>query len=625
MRFIGCKKNLLPFLDSVVREQGVSGGSFCDLFAGTAAVGEHFKRGGFSVMSTDLLYFSFVLQKAHVEINAPPAFKGLSPYIDINTRDIFNADAATRVVGFLNQLDGEDGFIFRNYTPEGTQGGRYVRRYFTAENGRKIDAVRAQIEAWRAGDLINEQEHFYLLCALVEAVPFVSNISGTYSAFLKQWDARAHKPLALSPPAVVPSRHKHVVANEDALAFAEKTKNVTVLYLDPPYNARQYAPNYHILETIARADSPPLRGISGMRDYAAQKSEFCSRKTALKALSRVIEAADYQHLVLSYNEDGIIPNDEIMRLLRRHGKVKVVEKDYARYKSNNGGSGRTRVKERAYSMKRVHPKNALNDLSGAEWLWFLKSVESTAYSVRGEEGFAHALRRLHPSPKPPQLMRQFVEFFSKQGETVLDPFMGVGGVLLGCSLCDRRATGVDLSAEFVDCYHEVCARLNLRKQRAIVGDALELDKLLPKRKKYDLLLTDPPYGDMLAKKRSGQKKKDTGDDAATPFTDNANDLGNMSRAQFLASLRHVIETGVARLKPKGYVVVFAKDMQPQGKAHNMLHCMVTEELLRIPSLSFRGYKIWHDRTPRLYPFGYPHAFVANQIHQFALIFRKEAK
>ena len=89
MRFIGCKKNLLPFLDSVVRAQGVSGGAFCDLFAGTAAVGKHFKRAGFAVMSTDLLYFSFVLQKAHVEINAPPTFAGLSPYIDINTRDIF--------------------------------------------------------------------------------------------------------------------------------------------------------------------------------------------------------------------------------------------------------------------------------------------------------------------------------------------------------------------------------------------------------------------------------------------------------------------------------------------------------------------------------------------------------
>jgi len=168
-----------------------------------------------------------------------------------------------------------------------------------------------------------------------------------------------------APPAIVPSKHKHIVANEDALAFAEKTKQVTLLYLDPPYNARQYAPNYHILETIARADSPPLRGVSGLRDYAEQKSEFCSRKTALRALSQIIEAADYQHLVLSYNEDGIMPDDEIMRLLKRHGKVAVMEKDYARYKSNNGGSGRTRVKERAYRVKRVHPKNALNDLSGA--------------------------------------------------------------------------------------------------------------------------------------------------------------------------------------------------------------------------------------------------------------------
>ena len=276
-----------------------------------------------------------------------------------------------------------------------------------------------------------------------------------------------------------------------------------------------------------------------------------------------------------------------------------------------------------YCVKRVHPLNRLNDLTGAEWVYFLKSVEPTAYSTKGAEGFAHKTRSIHPSPKPPQLMRQFVEFFTKEKGAVLDPFMGVGGVLLACSMCGRRAVGVDLSSAYVDTYHKAREELKLSKQKALVGDSANLLKLLPKRAKFDLLLTDPPYGEMLSQKRHGQRKKDTGRAEATPFTDSAHDLGNMSRADFLSALREIIQAGVQRLNPKGHVIVFAKDMQPSGKVHNMLHCAVTEELLKIPELSFRGYKIWHDKTAKLYPFGYPHAFVSNQLHQFALIFRKD--
>ena len=625
MRFIGSKQNLLPLLSSLVAERAAGGGVFCDMFAGTAVVGSQFKKAGFSVMSTDLLYFSYILQKVRLELNHLPDFSKLLSHLGkAGEEGIFNGDRAGAVIAFLNRMEGEDGFIFRHYTPEGGRGGRYVRRYFSAENGRKIDAIRGAIERWKDEGWINQEEYCLLLCSLIEAIPSVSNISGTYAAFLKNWDARALKPLRLAVPEVTYSIHKHVAANEDAADFAARVKGASILYLDPPYNARQYAPNYHILETIARGDSPEVRGVSGMRNYEGQKSAFCSRAKALAALAQVLETASYRHLMLSYNNEGILKHDEILSLLKRHGKTEVVEKDYARYKSNSGGSGHGSVKERVYCVKRVHPLNRLNDLTGAEWVYFLKSVEPTAYSTKGAEGFAHKTRSVHPSPKPPQLMRQFVEFFTKEKGAVLDPFMGVGGVLLACSMCGRRAVGVDLSSAYVDTYHKAREELKLSKQKALVGDSANLLKLLPKRAKFDLLLTDPPYGEMLSQKRHGQRKKDTGRAEATPFTDSAHDLGNMSRADFLPALREIIEAGVQRLNPKGHVIVFAKDMQPSGKVHNMLHCAVTEELLKIPELSFRGYKIWHDKTAKLYPFGYPHAFVSNQLHQFALIFRKDS-
>ena len=97
----------------------------------------------------------------------------------------------------------------------------------------------------------------------------------------------------------------------------------------------------------------------------------------------------------------------------------------------------------------------------------------------------------------------------------------------------------------------------------------------------------------------------------------------MERSKFLDSLKNIIAKSTEYLKTKGYIAIFVKDMQPNGNGDNMLHCSVTKKLLEIPNLSFRGYKIWYDATQKLYPFGYPYAFVANQFHQFILIFRKE--
>ena len=128
---------------------------------------------------------------------------------------------------------------------------------------------------------------------------------------------------------------------------------------------------------------------------------------------------------------------------------------------------------------------------------------------------------------------------------------------------------------------------------------------------------------MLSKKRTGQSKKKTGIAIATPFTNNKTDLGNMEMENFLESLKVVMVKSMKYLKTKGYIAIFIKDLQPKGGKHNMLHCKITNKLLEIPNISFKGYKIWYDATQKLYPFGYPHAFVSNQFHQFIMIFRKE--
>jgi hypothetical protein len=272
-----------------------------------------------------------------------------------------------------------------------------------------------------------------------------------------------------------------------------------------------------------------------------------------------------------------------------------------------------------------HPRNLLNDLTGREWVHFLSSVEATAYPTTGPHSYGHNLRRAHPSPKPPQLMRRIIEFFTRQDEWVLDPFMGVGGTLLGCSLAGRHAVGIELSPEYIDTYHKVALQEDLLPQAALAGDARHLlSRPEVSGRVFDMVLTDPPYGDMMRRPQDGEKKKKTGSSMPTPFTSSPHDLGNLPYDSFLEELTTIMSASAQVLKPKGYLVLFAKDLQPTASHHGLLHADIVVRLAALPDLAYRGCKIWYDQTPRLYPFGYPYRFVANQLHQYILVFQKSS-
>lgn len=278
--------------------------------------------------------------------------------------------------------------------------------------------------------------------------------------------------------------------------------------------------------------------------------------------------------------------------------------------------------------KKYHVKNPLNDLAGSEWTFFLNSVINTRYSTNGKEGYAHHIRKIHPSPKPPQLMRQIIEFFTKENEIVFDYFMGVGGTLLGSSLCNRKAIGIDLSGEYINAYKEANKYLELKEQITIQGDSIEFLKSKTKIEKYlnneeiSLILIDPPYGDMLSRPKTGEAVKKGKDTSATPFTELDQDLGNMSFDKFLKVFNKSIINSMKHLKAKGHVVVFIKDLQPKGGELNLLHADIIRDLNNIEDLNYLGTKIWADQSVNLYPYGYPYSYVSNQIHQYIMIFKK---
>jgi DNA methylase len=270
-------------------------------------------------------------------------------------------------------------------------------------------------------------------------------------------------------------------------------------------------------------------------------------------------------------------------------------------------------------------RNPLNELTGREWTYFLNSVWVTAYPpVADQCGFD--LRKVHPSPKPPYLLRDIISFFTKRGEWVLDPFAGTGSTLLGAALCapPRNAVGIDLNSVYVRAYRNACRSLNMKPGKMITGDSSRLLRFEAVRERmFDLIVTDPPYSDMMLRPKNGHKKKLYGRGDPTPFSDLAGDIGNLPREAFLAQLQKIITLSASRLRKKRYVVVFCRDLQPAPEAPNLLHAEVVEALSRIPGLRYRGMRIWHDQATDLYPFGYPYAFVMNQMHQYVLVFRKE--
>lgn len=183
MRFIGSKANLLSNIESCIAENiHTPQKSFCDIFSGTAIVAHHFKSK-YKIISNDALYFSYAIQKTLVETNKLPTFSKLKTEINDPIFFLENADIDT----------GKNQFVTENYSPHGNDG----RMYFTVENARRIDFIRTTIERWKNENKLTESEYYYLLASLIEAVPSVSNITGTYGAYLKNWDKRAFKKLEL--------------------------------------------------------------------------------------------------------------------------------------------------------------------------------------------------------------------------------------------------------------------------------------------------------------------------------------------------------------------------------------------------------------------------------------------
>ena len=335
MRYIGSKKLLLADIERVIDENIACAQTFCDIFSGTVCVGDYFKKR-YKIITNDLLYFSYCIQRAVIENNTVPVFEKLG----FNPTEYFNNLKESD----LETLSKEKRFCVNNFSPVGS------RMYLSEKNALKIDFIRNKINDWRGKGLINDAEYFYLLAVLIEAIPFVSNISGTYGAYNKFWDKRSLKDLTLKDIEIFDNKKENKSYNLDGNELIKQISG-DVLYIDPPYNKRQYSSNYHLLETVAKYDEPELKGVTGLRENET-KSDYCKKNAVLKSFEALIKNAKFKHIIMSYSTEGLMGVYDIETVLRKYGMdYKLYEIDYRRFKSRETSS-KEKLKELIFYVRK---------------------------------------------------------------------------------------------------------------------------------------------------------------------------------------------------------------------------------------------------------------------------------
>jgi len=332
MDYIGSKAKLLDWMFGHISrhlaELGIDPktSTFMDACAGSGAVSIYAAEYGFQeIVATDLL--SFPAHIIHGKL-------GL---------DVSRNDEANEHIRRMNNLDPLHGFFSEHYSSEDTEDTEdpEKRLYFTLKNGHCIDACRAYIDT-----VTDPVMRSFLLCCLLEALSRVCNTAGVHGAFLKKFKERAREEFTVKNESISEAHPKCRVFNQDILTLLEnRSEDIQedVLYIDPPYTERQYAPNYHLYETLVLADDPQIRGKTGLRDWESAKSTFCSKSDIEDFFWRVLKASKAKLVVVSYSSDGLLSLGELESLLMDALRVDVVEVQsrlQKRFKADNSRQNR---------------------------------------------------------------------------------------------------------------------------------------------------------------------------------------------------------------------------------------------------------------------------------------------
>lgn len=337
LNYIGCKNKLFERILQIIKDNvtDIKNKTFADLFAGTGTISYNMQSNVSRIISNDLEYYSFVINNALVKCEY--------------------SDKLSKLIGDMNNLQGVKGLVYENYSPVE---GKCDRCFFTPDNAQKCDAARQFINDKFAKGEINEFEKYFLIASLLVSIDKVANTTSVYGAYLKKFKASALKKLTIIPIHTKTDikTEENQVFNQTCESLIKDTKfsNIDIVYLDPPYNQRQYSANYAPLNYIAKYDDKiVLKGKTGLID-GYNRSYFSSKTLVKETFETTIKNINAKWIFISYNNEGILSVDDLKSILLSKGSVKLYNIKYNRYKSNS--------------------KTPLNDIT--EYLWCVEVNQS---------------------------------------------------------------------------------------------------------------------------------------------------------------------------------------------------------------------------------------------------------
>lgn len=272
---------------------------------------------------------------------------------------------------------------------------------------------------------------------------------------------------------------------------------------------------------------------------------------------------------------------------------------------------------------RLSLNNKLNELTGKEWIKFTKSWFVHRPPRRKENEI------LHPAKFPESLVKEFIEFFTKEGQWVFDPFLGTGSTLIAAGELNRNSVGVELQEKYFSTSSERVKKGKYKsKLIPLHGNSLDIKSLLKEvnleNQKFDYVITSPPYWNQLERNSIRQlKRKNNGLD--TKYSADKNDIGNIdSYEEFIDSQAKIFDQVWDIIKYGGYLTVITNNIYYESKLYPLAFDTATSLMKRgDKSWILKDEKIWLQDDKPLIALGVNNAWVSNRHHQYCLIFRKE--
>lgn len=349
-RYLGNKSSIAEYIIQEINRFCKPGDMICDIFSGTVSMSMALKSKGYRVISNDISYFSYHFANCFLKNNSVPEFdlnalgisrensgeskrkidelRGKDGFLFLN--DDSNNEKYRRILTILHYLENitdadidrkfREYYFFNTYTVEGNnsyyhskRGSTGHRRYFTPSNGRRLDIIMNKIREWYQKGLLTELQYSLLISIVCESVEKISNTQGTYHDFQRdEYDDRALNPLKLRVPPfdiVVSSNNTHIIGKcQDSLKFINEVPKHSLIYIDPPYNFRQYTSYYFMLNLlssyceITNLDNyfNNIQFVRGQNMDDDFNSTFCKSSSFIPSLRELITLANCEHVVLSY-------------------------------------------------------------------------------------------------------------------------------------------------------------------------------------------------------------------------------------------------------------------------------------------------------------------------------------